>query len=73
MGGGQRLKATEELEKEIETACDPRYSVDTYHAARSNGLLRIITEIQIEILKEIRSFRQTWQQQQEQQGKGRHK
>jgi len=69
---GECLKSPEDFQKEIENACDSRFSVDTYHLARSNGLLKIIAEIQIEILKEIRSFRQTWQQQ-EQQVKGRHK
>jgi hypothetical protein len=71
---GECLKSPEDFQKEIENACDSRFSVDTYHLARANRLLGIIAEIQVEILREIKAgpfFRQS--QQQDQQGKGRHK
>lgn len=64
------MKSVEELEKEIERVSFG--TVDTHYQSRANAFLKIIAGIQIEILKEIRSFRQTWQQQ-EQQVKGRHK
>ena len=69
------MKSVEELEKEIQAAT--MTTIDTYHLGRGNAILRIIAFILIEILKEIRSFKEKWWEvsfrQQDQQGKGRHK
>lgn len=65
------MKSVEELEKEVERVSFG--TVDTYYQSRANAFLKIIAEIQIEILKEIRSFQQKYWQEQALQGKGRHK